>query len=429
MKRIFFSFFLFIMIGMIGLQYAQPLLISKPLQEYYRQAYLDYWRDLTRGTFYLLLNELEPLPPAERQQRLQQLQSRFGYPITLTDRDQLTLSPAEQEQLNSLLIVVKNNGSLFYRLIPASNTVITMGPINDLDLSLQIDLLAWTMITLLFGLMAILWARPLWLKLKEISRAAQAFGQGDFSARANLPHRSTLAPLAETFNNMAGRIQQLIASHKELTRAISHELRTPISRIRFSLEMAQSSMKEAKRQNYLVEISRDVDELEDLVSELLSYARFDRETPVLHKEEQLIAPWLLLVVKEIKPVLARATVSCLISEEAEAITANIAPRYLARAVSNLMINAGKYSESRIIVRLEKGKECCLIHIDDDGPGIPMADRERIFEPFVRLDASRTKDTGGHGLGLAIVKQIITLHGGTVSVESSPLGGARFTLNW
>ena len=429
MKRIFFSFFLFIMIGMIGLQFAQPLLISKPLQEYYRQAYLDYWRDLTRGTFHLLLNELEPLSPAEQQERLQQLQSSFGYPITLSNSDQLTLSPSEQKQLNSLLIVVKNNGSLFYRLIPASNKVITMGPINDLDLSLQIDLLAWAMITLLFGLMAILWARPLWLKLKEISRAAQAFGQGDFSARANLPHRSTLAPLAETFNNMAGRIQQLIASHKELTRAISHELRTPISRIRFSLEMAQSAKEEAKRQNYLGEISRDVDELEDLVSELLSYARFDRETPALHKEEQLMAPWLVLVVKEIKPVLARATVSCLISEEAEAITACIAPRYMARAVSNLIINAGKYSESRIIVRLEKGENRCLIHIDDDGPGIPMVDRERIFEPFVRLDASRTKDTGGHGLGLAIVKQIITLHGGTVSVESSPLGGARFTLNW
>ncbi len=372
---------------------------------------------------------LEPLSPAEQQERLQQLQSRFGYPITLSDSDQLTLSPSEQEQLNSLLIVVKNNGSLFYRLIPASNKVITMGPINDLDLSLQIDLLAWAMITLLFGLMAILWARPLWLKLKEISRAAQAFGQGDFSARANLPHRSTLAPLAETFNNMAGQIQQLIASHKELTRAVSHELRTPISRIRFSLEMAQSAREEAKRQNYLGEISRDVDELEDLVSELLSYARFDRETPALHKEEQLMAPWLVLVVKEIKPVLARATVSCLISEEAEAITACIAPRYMARAVSNLIINAGKYSESRIIVRLEKGENRCLIHIDDDGPGIPMVDRERIFEPFIRLDASRTKDTGGHGLGLAIVKQIITLHGGTVSVESSPLGGARFTLNW
>ena len=188
MKRIFFSFFLFIMIGMIGLQFAQPLLISKPLQEYYRQAYLDYWRDLTRGTFHLLLNELEPLSPAEQQERLQQLQSRFGYPITLSDSDQLTLSPLEQEQLNSLLIVVKNNGSLFYRLIPASNKVITMGPINDLDLSLQIDLLAWAMITLLFGLMAILWARPLWLKLKEISRAAQAFGQGT----------SLLAPICRT---------------------------------------------------------------------------------------------------------------------------------------------------------------------------------------------------------------------------------------
>ncbi|WP_321493709.1 ATP-binding protein [uncultured Desulfobacter sp.] len=429
MKRIFFSFFLFIMISMIGLQYAQPLLIGKPMQEFYRQEYLVYWRNLTQGTFHLLLRELQPLAPAQQELRLQQLHNHFGYPISLVAADHLVLSAAERQQLNRHLIVVTNNGSLFYRIIPGTDRVITMGPILDFDISLQVHLLSWALITLLFGLMAMLWARPFWSKLRKISNAAQAFGQGDFSARAQLPQRSALAPLAGTFNDMAGRIQQLIGSHKELTRAVSHELRTPISRIRFGLEMAQSSTQELERQNYIADIGRDVDELDELVSELLVYARFDREAPKLHQEQLVLAPWLLETIRETAAALTRTTVTCLIAEQAESVRALVAPRYLGRAVSNLIINADKYAKRKIVVRLEFQEERCLIHIDDDGPGIPCADRERIFKPFVRLDGSRAKETGGHGLGLAIVKQVISLHGGTVWTEPSPLGGARFTLCW
>jgi signal transduction histidine kinase len=98
-------------------------------------------------------------------------------------------------------------------------------------------------------------------------------------------------------------------------------------------------------------------------------------------------------------------------------------------VSNLIANAGRYAKSQIVVSLEKKDNACMIHVDDDGPGIAEADRKRIFEPFVRLDASRDRDTGGSGLGLAIVQRIVTMHRGTVWTETSPLGGARFTLGW
>ena len=429
MKRIFLSFFLFIMISMVGLQYMQPLLISKPLHDYYRKEYIAYWRDLTRGTFQLLLNELRPLAPVEQKQRIKQLQSDFGYPLTLTDSGDLHLTAAERQQLTKHLIVVKDNGEMFYRLIPKTDTVIAMGPVKDFAPSLQIDLLAWAVITLLFGLMALVWARPFWSKLKAICHAAQAFGQGDFSARAQLPQRSALAPLANTFNDMAGRIQQLISSHKELTRAVSHELRTPIARIRFALEMAHAPANKTDQRMFLNEISRDVDELDELVSELLTHARFDREAPGLRRENQLIAPWLMKTVAEVKPALAKVSVVCRIADDAQKTRAHIAPRDMARALNNLILNAGKYAEKQIVVSLKAQGDRCLIHVDDDGPGIPVAGRERIFEPFVRLDSSRSKETGGHGLGLAIVKQIITLHGGSVQVENSPLGGARFTLLW
>lgn len=427
MKRIFFSFFLFIMVSMIGLQYAQPLLVGKPLQKYFEKEIVTHWRNLTRGVFHLLLEDLKKFPAEERDRRMHHLQSHFGYPVALVDRDRLSLTATELSQLDSDFIVVKNGGSLFYQRIPDTNKVITMGPIQEFDASLQSDLLSWALITLIFCVMSMLWARPFWTKLKKISSAAQAFGTGDFTARAKLPRRSALAPLAGTFNDMAERIQQLISSHKELTRAISHELRTPISRIRFGLEMAQTAHDESERLNYLAGIGQDVDELDELVSELLTYARFDREMPRLNQEELPIASWLLQTIKE-TGVVSKATVSYQIPQEAETVQTRIAPHHLARALSNLLVNAGKYAENQIIISLEKTGPHCLIHIDDDGPGIPEADREHIFEPFVRLDTSRTRETGGHGLGLAIVKQIVDLHHGKVWTEPSSLGGARFTIS-
>jgi len=228
---------------------------------------------------------------------------------------------------------------------------------------------------------------------------------------------------------MAGRIQQLIDSHKDLTRAVSHELRTPISRIRFSLEMVQVSGNEPERLHYLQEIGQDIDELDSLVSELLIYARFDRETPDLNREERLLAPWLADTVHTSKTQFQQIVCTCRIARDAGAIKARIAPRFMTRALTNLIANAAKYARRQVIVSLEKKDRDCLIHVDDDGPGIPEADRERIFEPFVRIDSSRNRTTGGHGLGLAIVRRIVTMHRGRVWVEPSSLGGARFTICW
>lgn len=429
MKRIFFSFFLFIMISSIGLQFAAPLIINKPIEKHFDEEFDAYWRELTRGVYHVLLEDLKALPPEEWDRYIRRLKPHFGYPISLDSIDELPLSPAERSQLMDDRIVVKDDGNLFHRRMPGSQKVVTMGPIQEFDSSLWIDVLVWGIITLSFGLMALIWARPFWLKLKKISIAAQVFGRGEFTARADLPRRSALSPLASTFNDMAERIQQLINSHKELTRAVSHELRTPISRIRFSLEMAHTAGGEPDRLHYLAEIGQDVDELDSLVSELLIHARFDREHPDLDQEERLLAPWLAETVRTAKTEFSQTTCTCRIAPDAEAIKARIAPRFLARALTNLITNATRYANRQVIVSLEKKDQDCLIHVDDDGPGIPEEERERIFEPFVRVNSSRNRDTGGHGLGLAIVKRIVTLHRGRVWVERSPLGGARFTVCW
>lgn len=109
--------------------------------------------------------------------------------------------------------------------------------------------------------------------------------------------------------------------------------------------------------------------------------------------------------------------------------ASFEPRYLRRAVGNLVQNASRYGNGLVKVCLEQQGRDYLIHVDDDGPGIPKADRERIFEPFSRLDSSRSRESGGYGLGLAIVKRVVASHRGRVIVSSSPLGGSRFTIRW
>jgi two-component system sensor histidine kinase RstB/two-component system sensor kinase ParS len=388
----------------------------------------NYHRNLTRGLYHLFMEDLGALPPEHWKRYIRNLQPYFGYPIALDDMSQLPLSPTEHDQLMDGWIVVKDDDStLFYRRVLDSDKALTMGPVDGLGAWNHV--IVWSTFSIFFGPMALIWAMPFWLKLKKIILAAQAFGRGEFDARANLPRSSALAPLAGTFNDMAERIQRLIRSHRELTRAVSHELRTPISRIRFSLEMANTAGSEPDRRHYLAEIGQDVDELEALVAELLIYARFDRETPELEQEETRLAPWLIQTVNAAKNGFSQIPISCRIDPGAKDLEATIAPRYMARAAINLIVNAGRYAKSQVTVSLEKKDHACLIHVDDDGPGIAEADRQRIFDPFVRLDASRDRDTGGSGLGLAIVQRIVTMHRGTVWTEPSPLGGARFTICW
>jgi signal transduction histidine kinase len=293
----------------------------------------------------------------------------------------------------------------------------------------RFNVAGWVSIIITSGFTALIWTLLFWLNLRKISMATEAFGKGNLGARAILPTKSYLAPLAQSFNNMAKRIQQLIDSHKELTRAVSHELRTPISRIRFSLEMIETASDRKQHRHYISEIKKDVDELNAMVSELLTYARFDRENPNIKLTNLPIATWLVEITQMAEKGFKNITFQHNISHDDLNLTVWFEPLFMGRAVTNLIRNAAKYARSRVSIAFEKIEHDCLIHVDDDGPGIPKSEYDRLFKPFVRLDASRSRDTGGFGLGLAIVKRAVSWHDGEVLINTSPLGGARFTIRW
>jgi signal transduction histidine kinase len=228
---------------------------------------------------------------------------------------------------------------------------------------------------------------------------------------------------------MADRIQQLIDTQKELTHAVSHELRTPISRIRFSLEMLNGASLVTDRKHYIAEIVKDINDLEDLVAESLAYAQFEHGDPQLERQSRILEPWLQQIAHTVLKSHPQIKYQCLnlISEPER--TVYLEPRYMARAIGNLLQNAANHAKSRIDVTLSENQEECVIQVDDDGSGIPEADRRRVFNAFIRLESSRSRDSGGYGLGLAIVQRVATWHGGRASATDAPLGGARFTIRW
>ncbi|MFO7812518.1 MAG: ATP-binding protein [Pelovirga sp.] len=427
MKRIFLSFYLFIVVVLLLTLFAVVPLVEHFAAAPFRAEFNQYHRELVRGPLFLIIQDLTSYPQEEWPERLRQLQPEFGYPLALTTIDQENFSATEIDLLQEGEILVSADYHQFWQMIDQSDYALAIGPFPSPGVSNLLNVWTWGLFLLLLGIAALLWALPFWRHLSRISRTASALGEGQLDARAKLPGNSALLPLANTFNQMAERIQQLITAQKQLTNAVSHELRTPIARLRFGMEMLVTSPEPGEKDYYIHGIHQDLDELDGLINELLTYARYDWKDTELTLQKQEIVPWLEEVLEEQRrKISAQLQHQYLVDHH---LVASFEPSQLGRAISNLIQNASRYGNGLVKVTLEQFVEELLIHVDDDGLGIPAADRERIFEPFARLDSSRSRESGGYGLGLAIVKRVLDSHHGRVTIATSPLGGSRFTISW
>jgi DNA-binding transcriptional LysR family regulator len=259
--------------------------------------------------------------------------------------------------------------------------------------------------------------------------AAEDVGAGRFETRAVVGRHSVLRPLAEAFNAMTQHVASLLQSHRTLTSAVSHELRTPIARLRFSHSLAREEPGAEGKDRFLARMERDIAEIDELTTELLDYAKLERGAPGLSLQSVPAEPWL-------EDVLADARADDELRGRSVEIRSDVAleamscePRYMARAVINLLRNALLHARSTVRVTLHREDNRTVIDVDDDGAGISPADRERLFEPFERLDRNRGRESGGFGLGLAIVRQVARWHGGDARITDSPLGGTRVSIAW
>jgi len=292
----------------------------------------------------------------------------------------------------------------------------------DIGLALKMEALRYVIVALALLIPIALWSRSHWQGLQALSRVADEVGAGQLSARARMRPSASIYPLAERINHMAGRIEGLLDAQRNLLHSVSHELRTPIARLEFALELLRSAASDSALRNRIAGMEGDLAELNALVSELLSMTKLDS------KQGLQLAPfdlgWMLQdCVDGLEPPPARLDLE--LAPGLGELTGD--QRLLARAVGNLLRNAQKYAVGRIGLAARRDGNMVEIVVEDDGPGIPEDEREKVFEPFYRLDRSRDRATGGFGLGLSIAQKAVALHGGTLSVGTSALGGARFTI--
>jgi signal transduction histidine kinase len=265
------------------------------------------------------------------------------------------------------------------------------------------------------------WLWPLIRDVDLLTNAARDFAADYRQPMAIRDKASTLRDLAASFDDMAARIASLIQGQKDLTSALSHEIRTPLARIKFAMAVIASKEPIAAE---LASIEADVREIDRLIGTMLDFARL--EHPDTHVNWQLMPAdaWLQGITAK---VLLRDGQR--ISHRAPQAPVRMDPDRMALAASNLLVNASRYANHEVAIELAEDAAGYTLAVEDDGPGIPEADREKVFKAFTRLDDSRSRGTGGYGLGLAIVARIAALHGGAARIEKSRLGGARIVLAW
>ncbi len=265
--------------------------------------------------------------------------------------------------------------------------------------------------------------RRLTKRLEALQTGVQSWGQGDLSVRVPVQGDDEVADLSRRFNDAAQRLQALMAAQKSLLANASHELRSPLARIRMGLELLESPAGDAAlRQRSRDEILRNMAELDQLIDEILLASRLDAQEADIGQVEPV--DLIGLCAEECARVDALLT----LPEPPPQIEVPGVARLLRRLVRNLLENARRYGQAAapdaIVLALRADGTHVTLTVCDRGPGVPEAWRERIFEPFLRLPGA-SESSGGVGLGLALVRSIAQRHGGSVRCTDREGGGACF----
>ncbi|NQY49384.1 MAG: GHKL domain-containing protein [Colwellia sp.] len=362
-----------------------------------RQEFIDKWPK--KGSLLLRLQPLTnfPLPQAlldnltAGQPLLLETDDSISLHFYLATTDELlvlTTPPQKANQSNSLLPIFLT--SLFYLAVLA---------------------------------LMLVWLYPLAKRLMTLRQTAKSFGEGDLNQRINVGTISYIRDLELEFNRMAQRIDDLVTDIKLLSSAVSHDLRTPLARIRFGIDTIAEEDDPVLRKKFERRISDNVDEMVDLVESLLSYARLDQTLITLNKAPVDFKKLINTCINNKSQDDIELTLQ--VPQQQVMVDGDLS--YLMVLMSNLLQNAYQYCHSQIHVSVAEQGSNIIVTVSDDGQGIVIEQREQILKPFIRGKNSEQK-VKGYGMGLAIVKRIVEWHHGNISIDNSAsLKGAQFSV--
>ena len=356
---------------------------------------------------------------AARAERLQALSITFqpGAPVprekprTLLPHNDTTLDRALDDRLDEAFWVdttrypayvdirVAVPGGALRIIAPRDRVYAARGPAFVIQLAIA---------TLILTGVAIIFIRNQVRSIERLAAAAEAFGKGEDAPRFHPHGAREVREAGHAFLDMRARIARHIEQRTTLLAAVSHDLRTPLTRLKLEVALAEPSPR-------IEAIKRDLADMEHMVEEYLDFARGEggeaAETVPLQR-----------LLAEVAEAAGRSGVTVELRAP-DGLSARLRPKAVKRALSNLVMNACAHGSGRVRLEAEAGAAGLELAVDDDGPGIPEDLHEEAFKPFARLDTAR-RNAKGVGLGLAIARDVARGHGGDITLERSPLGGLR-----
>lgn len=357
-------------------------------------------------------------------QQLGDLQSRLvNIPLQpqLTDEKNFPLPNDVKAQFiaGEPLLLESGNQLTLHFYLPSHQQVLSLTLPEELHQDTQHSL-RWLLTLLFYGgviLVVLIWLYPLLRRLSLLRKTAQAFGAGDLQVRIRPDAGSYIHSIELEFNRMAQRIEQLVADNKLLSRGLSHDLRTPLARLRFGLDVLQEDQLTDAQQKNIAHLSRDLAAMEALVEALLNYARLEHANISLQRRPIVLAD----LLQQLHGDVYGDQVTLVLAAEVRVLPLDIEPDYIAMLVHNLLQNALHYSKGVVHLSLFQDAGSVQLCVEDNGPGIALSEREKVLKPFYRSEQGTSYR--GHGLGLAIVARIAEWHRAQLVLgESRGLGG-------
>lgn len=386
---------------------------------------------LTSATAFLILNELGRFPAQQRQEEFERLRQTFSFEINRVPLAPQNFDSEQRDRLSrgETLVVwqteLGRNLSLdVYAPWGSSDDLLKLGPIRFFD-----PFPTWLLLIGLFIALAFLalWVmriiRNLARQLKQLQQQVDDIEPEYMDQSHPQQGQDLVSQLQWKIESMSKRIERLLSQKSYMIRAVSHDLRTPLSKAQFRLENLSillgedNAMLQATKQN--------LGQLNLMIDELLSYETLSQQDSIRFESVDIIA-LTQQISADIQIVFGNCQFHC-VSEHASCF-ADINPPLFTRMLENLLNNAGRYCQHKVLlkVQVQASKNTVAIHIIDDGQGIATSEREAIFEPFFQVEQSRNNSKANYGLGLAIVKQIVLQHQGSIKLADST-NGAHFII--
>ena len=374
---------------------------------------------------------LDDHPFSELEAIAQQLSLQYQILLSLEKIESVALPSSlhsELAQNGGLLLASESESYILKQLKQHPSILIQLQVPSEPKQDKKFDVLLTAI--LYFGVcgIIILWLLPLTRRLYLLTSTAAKIGEGNLEVRVPSSKYSYIRRLENSFNRMATQIEKLVADNKILARSLSHDIRTPMSCLRFGVEAALDTNDIDKKNTYINRMEAELTRMEDMTTAFLEYAGMERKGFNLNLESVNLNEFIQTITNDFQSLANQYNLqlSCqLLDKNIDYI---LDGHWSYQAIQNLLGNALQYAKTKVILSLCISAQNLKITIEDDGDGIPADKLDIIFNPFVKLDANRSREQGHFGLGLAISAKVMDWHNGKITASNSEhYSGACFTL--